>query len=178
MTLPAQFDARPLAIAGATLLALEDGTVLPGMTVLIRGGAIEVIGRTAELSPPPDAAIIDGTGKFLLPGLCDMHVHIAATRLTDGELALDEAEFMARSRDDPRVFLAHGITTVRNMAGTPLHAPARGGGGGADTRPTHLHLRPHPGDALHLAGAESDRRARHFAGTGVRHGARQSPRRI
>ena len=50
---------------------------------------------------PVDAQRIDGRGKVLIPGLHDMHVHLDGTR---GMLAL---------------FVAHGVTTVRNMAGSP-----------------------------------------------------------
>lgn len=55
---------------------------------------------------PPDAAVIDGRGKYLIPGLTDAHVHI--------------------KEDDPLfLFLAAGVTTVQNMAGRPFHLAMR-----------------------------------------------------
>jgi imidazolonepropionase-like amidohydrolase len=112
-------------ITGVTVLPMDDGPALPEMTVIVRGGTIAAIGRAGELPPPVDAKIIDGAGKFLLPGLCDMHVHIVATRLSGGDAPLDDDATMARFREYAAVFLAHGVTTVRNMAGTPHHLRLR-----------------------------------------------------
>lgn len=92
------------------LLLIEDVRILP-MTgpdvdpidhgaVLVRDGTIVSVG--ASVTPPPGAVIIDGGGATLMPGLIDMHVHI-----------WDEVELAA--------YLSHGVTTVRNMSGMPLH---------------------------------------------------------
>ena len=63
-------------------------TVIPGTgaetianaTVLIRDERIVAIGPAAETSVPSGARIIDGTGKFLLPGFIEMHAHLSKTR--------------------------------------------------------------------------------------------------
>ncbi|MBI4904091.1 MAG: amidohydrolase family protein [Acidobacteria bacterium] len=88
--------ALALAITNVTLI---DGTGAPprhGQTVLIRAGRIAEMG--ANIALPRGAETIDGTGKFLIPGLWDMHVHV---------LAKPEEQF-------PKL-LASGITGIRNM---------------------------------------------------------------
>ncbi len=65
-----------IAIVGATLI---DGTGVPALdnaTVLINGERIEAVGTGQTMSVPEDAAIIQAGGKYLLPGLIDLHVHI------------------------------------------------------------------------------------------------------
>lgn len=58
---------------------------------------------------PPDATRIDGRGRYLLPGLEDAHVHL-----------FDES-----SIPDFAMYLASGVTTIRNMQGAPLHLRLR-----------------------------------------------------
>ncbi|HEX3779743.1 MAG TPA: hypothetical protein VHX38_08735 [Pseudonocardiaceae bacterium] len=80
-------------------VAVFDGTQrLPGQDVLIDGGLIAAIGP--NLAVPPGATVIDGTGKTLLPGLIDAHVHTtSATQL--------------------RQSLLFGVTTELDMGGEP-----------------------------------------------------------
>jgi imidazolonepropionase-like amidohydrolase len=83
--------------------------VLTDQTVIVRDGVIAEIGDARKVRVPRDAQRIDGRGKFLIPGLTDMHVHL----FTDDEYpdALAEDEF--------KIMLAHGVTTIRLMMGTP-----------------------------------------------------------
>jgi imidazolonepropionase-like amidohydrolase len=98
---------------------------LAAHTVLVRDGRIAAVAPGAALAVPPDATVIDGRGKFLLPGLCDMHVHISnGADISSGEI-LGDAETLARYREYVAVFLRYGVTTVRNMAGTPMHLALR-----------------------------------------------------
>ena len=80
-----------------------------GQTVLVSGDRIVAIGAAGEISIPEGTTVIDGNGRFLLPGLTDAHVHIAttpwATALPDFGVA--------------PLYLASGITTVMNLGGTP-----------------------------------------------------------
>lgn len=75
------------------------GRVLEDQTVLVRDGRIEALGPTAAVSVPADAVLLDGRGRFLMPGLADMHVHC----WNEGDLFL---------------FVANGVTTIRNMFGS------------------------------------------------------------
>ncbi len=92
----------PLAIRDVTVIDVVEGRSLPAMTVLIRAGKIEAIGKAAKQRIPKDARVIDGTGKFLMPGLWDMHTHF-----TQDRSSLD-------------LFLAHGVTGVRDMGSIAL----------------------------------------------------------
>jgi imidazolonepropionase-like amidohydrolase len=100
-------SALPLDLSGQsgalvfTNLTVIDGTggaAQPTMTVVIRNDRIEAIGRTGEVAVPPGSHVVDGSGKFMIPGLWDMHVH-----LTD-----------ARPSAIPAL-VANGVTGVRDM---------------------------------------------------------------
>jgi imidazolonepropionase-like amidohydrolase len=91
---------RPLAITGATLI---DGTGRPPLantTVVIDGERVSRIGPTAETPAPEGAEIIDGRGRFVIPGLTDMHVHV-----------------LGPDRWHAPLFLAAGVTTVLDLGG-------------------------------------------------------------
>ncbi|WP_257450489.1 amidohydrolase family protein [Archangium lipolyticum] len=88
---------RPLAITHARVFDPGTLTVAEDQTVLVTQGRISAVGPSAKLVVPRDARILDAQGRFLMPGLWDMHVHI--TEGADGPLAL-----------------AGGVTTVRDLA--------------------------------------------------------------
>lgn len=92
------------AFVGVTVIPMtEPGLVLPDQTVLVRDGRIAEVGPRTAVSVPAGARRIDGTGRYLIPGLADLHVHL---------------EYF----EDPgllRLFLENGVTTVRNMDGRP-----------------------------------------------------------
>ncbi len=90
-----------LVITRITIINLEGEPSKPGMTVLIRQGKISSIVKTGESQIPKNATQFDGSGKFLIPGLWDMHVHI-----------------LTPQRDFP-MFIANGVLGVRNMGGVP-----------------------------------------------------------
>lgn len=92
----AQQTARPLAFVGVSVVDVAAGRLVPNQTVLVSGDTIAQVG--AEVRIPPRAQRIDGRGKFLIPGLWDMHAHLQAA----GEEALP-------------LFLANGVTGVRDM---------------------------------------------------------------
>jgi tetratricopeptide (TPR) repeat protein len=75
---------------------------LQDCTVVVRDGHILAIGPAGKTPIPSQAQLIDGRGKYLIPGLIDMRVHI----YSPGEMLL---------------YLANGITTVRNLNGRPQH---------------------------------------------------------
>lgn len=70
--------------------------------VVIRRGGIVAVGRTADIPVPEGATLVNGTGKFLIPGLWDMHVHL-----------LDQKTLP--------LFVANGVTGVRVMWGSERH---------------------------------------------------------
>lgn len=102
-----------LAITDVNLIPMTRDTVVRGVTVLVRDGRIAAIG--AGVTVPADARRIDGRGRYLIPGLVDMHAHLLA----------DEYVADSVARHELGVFLAHGVTTARLMIGTPLHLELR-----------------------------------------------------
>ena len=81
------------------VVPMDTEGVLEHQTVLVRDGRIAAVGR--EVAVPADALRIEGRGRYLMPGLADMHVH-----------NWYEKEHL--------LFVANGVTTVRNMWGTPM----------------------------------------------------------
>lgn len=65
---------RPIVITHVNIVDVADGRIVPNGTVVVRGRTITAIARGG--APPADARVIDGLGKFLIPGLWDMHAHI------------------------------------------------------------------------------------------------------
>jgi imidazolonepropionase-like amidohydrolase len=73
--LPAVAQERVTAIRNATILTITKGVIENG-TVVIRGSKIAAVGR--DVAIPQGARVIDGTGKFVMPGIIDTHSHTAA----------------------------------------------------------------------------------------------------
>jgi imidazolonepropionase-like amidohydrolase len=101
-TVQACLPGQPIAISGVEVLTLKDSLVGPRVTVLVDAGRIAAVGTP---SIPANACRIDGTGRVLLPGLADMHAHT-----NERELPL---------------FLANGVTLVRELNGSPNHLALR-----------------------------------------------------
>ena len=94
-------QARPtVAFSHVTVVDVEAGRALPGNTVVVVDGRIAAVGADAAVTVPPGARVVDATGKYLIPGLWDMHVHAAMPGL--------EAHFLP-------LLVANGITGVREM---------------------------------------------------------------
>src|SRR5262245_39785284 len=77
--LPAQPEqkapAKPLTITNVTVIDCTGMEAQPDMTVVITGDRITALGKAKEVAVPGVAQVIDGKGKFLIPGLWDMHAH-------------------------------------------------------------------------------------------------------
>src|SRR5437016_11061988 len=92
------FQQGSLCFLHVTVIDVVSGVAKPDMTVVIGGDKIIQIGKTADVSAPKDTNKIDATGKFLIPGLWDMHVHWYNLEYN-------------------QLFLANGVTGVRQMFG-------------------------------------------------------------
>ena len=68
-------DARRVAFTGVELVAMEDETIASGRTVLVEAGVVTTIGLGGSVSIPEGTELIDGRGRYLMPGLVDMHIH-------------------------------------------------------------------------------------------------------
>ena len=100
-------SAQSIAFTNVNVIPMDRERVLANQTVIVREGIITAIGKGVKV--PKDAVRVDATGKYLIPGLVDMHTHL----LSDGEFPDSIAE------DELRVMIANGVTTVRFMIGTP-----------------------------------------------------------
>jgi imidazolonepropionase-like amidohydrolase len=104
-----------IAFANVTVIPMDRERALPDQTVVVRGERIEVMGPSASVQIPTGGTRIDGRGKFLLPGMAEMHAHIP-----NGPNATD-----ADMHRTLLLFAANGITTIRGMLGEPRHLPLR-----------------------------------------------------
>jgi hypothetical protein len=93
---------KPVAYLDVNIVPMDSERILGHQTVMIRNGEIEKIGSFQEIEIPEDALKINGRVKYLMPGLVDMHTHV-------------------EHEDALILFLANGVTTVRNMWGYPKH---------------------------------------------------------
>ena len=96
------------AFVDATVIPMDSERILPEHTVLVRGDRIVEVGPVAEVQVPAGADRIDGSGKYLLPGLSEMHGHTPGGNAT--EEFREQVMFL---------YAANGVTTVRGMLGTP-----------------------------------------------------------
>jgi len=96
------------AFTNVTLIPMDRERTIREQTVIVRGDRIEAVGPSKTTKVPKGATVIDGRGRFLLPGLAEMHGHIpppnAPAEMIENVLFL---------------YVANGITTVRGMLGAP-----------------------------------------------------------
>ena len=103
-------SAQTTAFVGVNVVPMDRERTLINQTVIVKNGVISEIGDAGKVKVPKDAIKVDGTGKYLIPGLVDMHTHL----LSDAD---DYPDSIAP--DELRVMVANGVTTVRFMIGTP-----------------------------------------------------------
>jgi len=101
------------AFVNVSVVPMDRERVLPHQTVIVRGARIVALGPAHRVRVPPTAVRIDGKGKFLLPGLADMHTHIPG--LDSAGWFPDSA--MADAERQLFLFVANGVTTIRVMRG-------------------------------------------------------------
>jgi len=106
-------SAQPQVIAfvNVNVVPFDRERVLPAHTVVVVNGRIAQIAPTDKTKVPAGALEIDGRGKYLMPGLADMHVHLSAGPGQPDDLTSQQLQ----------LFLANGVTTIRNMIGKPEH---------------------------------------------------------
>lgn len=100
---PRTVTAQDIAVTNVAVVDVEQSTVLGNMTVLIEDGRISAITGATGASFEPRTVVLDGTDRFLIPGLWDMHVHSSTDEITRNILF--------------PLYIANGVTGVRNMAG-------------------------------------------------------------
>lgn len=91
----------PIALVDVTVVPMHTDRLVQRQTVVIDNGRIRAVGPSDEV-PTQGTRVIECSGQYLMPGLADMHVH-------------------CWEHTDAALYLANGVTTVRNMRGAPLH---------------------------------------------------------
>ncbi len=109
-------------ISGGTLIDGTGRPPLPDVTVIIEGERIREVGPSSSINIPGGARIIDASGKFVLPGLIDTHVHLEMVGLSDiGDLPAEwsaPAKLRELAAINARLDLLGGVTTVRDLGST------------------------------------------------------------
>lgn len=96
-----------LILTHITVVNTREGRELPDLTVVVKDGIIQAVAKVGLIDSSPQTQIINATGKYLIPGLWDMHVHSA---------------FADKPWDEKVIFplyIANGITGIRDMGGDP-----------------------------------------------------------
>lgn len=101
-----RIQSPPVAIVNVNVLPMDRERIIAGQTVLVESGHISRIGPSGAVAVPTGAIRVDGAGKYLLPGLVDVHVHLASNPEPQQRALLT-------------LFVANGVTTVLNMRGNP-----------------------------------------------------------
>ena len=106
----ARTRAPAVAIRAVTVVDVMDGSLRGKQTVLVAGNRIAAVGPADQVRIPRDAELVDAAGRYVIPGLWDMHVHSVTP--AGGDTA--NRSIAAQDWHFP-LFLAYGVTGVRNM---------------------------------------------------------------
>jgi imidazolonepropionase-like amidohydrolase len=105
---PSATKAPITAFVNVNVVPMDRERVIEKQTVIVRDGRIAEIGPADKIKAPDGATRIDGAGKYLMPGLAEMHGHIPPP---NAPKAYTEAVLL--------LYVANGVTTVRGMLGAP-----------------------------------------------------------
>jgi imidazolonepropionase-like amidohydrolase len=103
---------RAVAFVDVNIVPMDREQVLSGQTVVVKDGKIFEMGAAEKVKAPADALRIDGRNKYLMPGLADLHVHLLYHNERHNAAML-------------QLYVANGVTTILNLAGTPHHLELR-----------------------------------------------------
>ncbi len=110
--LPAVPQSTPAAVAftNVNVVPMDSERVLRDQTVLVEQGRIRLLGPASEVRVPAGVTTVDGSGKYLMPGLAEMHGHMPGGDVEEMVMFL---------------YVANGVTTVRGMLGQDGHMELR-----------------------------------------------------
>jgi imidazolonepropionase-like amidohydrolase len=107
-------QAASTAFVGVNVLPMDKDAVLADQTVVVSDGKIVSVAPAAKAQVPAGALKVDGKGKFLMPGLGELHAHIPGGKSPDADV--ERTLFL---------YVANGVTTIRGMLGDPRHITYR-----------------------------------------------------
>lgn len=110
---PVSSASREIVFKDVNVIPMNDERVLTHQTVVTKNGVITALGADKKVKYGKDALVIDAAGKYLIPGLAEMHAHVPP---------IDDLEPM---KEVVALFAVNGITTIRGMLGHPKHLELR-----------------------------------------------------
>jgi imidazolonepropionase-like amidohydrolase len=110
---PESSATREIVFEDVNVISMLKDEVKEHQTVVTKNGKITAIGAVKKVKYGKDALVVDGKGKYLIPGLAEMHGHVPPI------------EDMQPMKDVLALFAVNGITTVRGMLGHPKHLELR-----------------------------------------------------
>jgi len=108
LSLAGSVGAESIAFVNVNVIPMTSEILIESQTVIVTDGLIASIGPVDESPVPDDAEVVDGTDRYLMPGLAEMHGHVPG----GGSQNLDRVLSL---------YVANGVTTVRGMLGQPSH---------------------------------------------------------
>jgi hypothetical protein len=111
---PAVADPTPIVFTHVNVVPMDGDRTLPDQDVTIRGKLIASVEPATSAKLPKDVQIVEGAGKFLMPGLGEMHAHLPGPAGPSPYIKTTLA-----------LYVANGVTTVRGMLGYPIHLIVR-----------------------------------------------------
>ena len=104
--------AETTAFVNVQVVPMDDDRLLGGQTVVVSEGRIVAVGPVDDVPIPDGARVVDGTDRYLMPGLAEMHAHVP-----DADSSNIDRYFS--------LYVANGVTTIRGMLGQPSHLGLR-----------------------------------------------------
>lgn len=104
---------KEVVFRSVNLIPMDREQVIEKQDVVVKDGKVTAIGSTGKVKFAKDAIIVDGNGKYLMPGLAEMHAHVPP---------INDIEPM---KEVLQLFAVNGITTIRGMLGHPRHLELR-----------------------------------------------------
>jgi imidazolonepropionase-like amidohydrolase len=104
--------AQSTAFVNVNVIPMTSESVVASQTVVVVNGVIQSIGPVVDTPVPENATVVDGTDRYLIPGLAEMHGHVPGGGSANLNRILG-------------LYVANGVTTVRGMLGQPSHLELR-----------------------------------------------------
>ncbi|MFP4697732.1 MAG: amidohydrolase family protein [Eubacteriales bacterium] len=111
-------SSRSMILKNVNLIDGLNNQLKTDMTIIIESGKITKIGKTKEISIPKSAEVLELSGKTVIPGLIDSHLHLLQSGVDDFMKPYAES-VMKKLKRNAYITLKSGVTTVRNMPGAP-----------------------------------------------------------
>ncbi|WP_276504559.1 amidohydrolase family protein [Terrimonas pollutisoli] len=110
---PVDNKQREVVFKEVNVIPMDKNEVLKNRDVVVKDGVITAINPSGKSSYSKDAVVVDAKGKYLLPGLAEMHAHVPPV------------DDLAPMKDVVMLFALKGVTTIRGMLGHPRHLELR-----------------------------------------------------